>query len=239
LVVRLEAASGWGEVETIEIGRLERRVVGLTAEEVGLALAEGKNLLGELPRLILEPQIEEFITWACVCRECGGLCRRDRERANGQEATHEVVSTGAHRVATTRAVVPDGRLKPATGLPLAATDQNFNLSLQEAMPVRASAILRPNGIVTTVVGTPPTGTILATEITGSISLGLPMLVARFRPMVVTNLLGIRRIYDLLRELAERRMHPSILRPSPSEREAIFGAINQHSGLACVPPPRPT
>ena len=35
-----------GEVETIEVGKLERRVVGLTAEEVGLTLAEGKNLLG-------------------------------------------------------------------------------------------------------------------------------------------------------------------------------------------------
>jgi len=26
-VVKLEAKSGWGEVETIEVGRLERRVV--------------------------------------------------------------------------------------------------------------------------------------------------------------------------------------------------------------------
>ncbi len=35
--IKLEARSGWGEVETIGVARLERRVVGLTAEEVGLA----------------------------------------------------------------------------------------------------------------------------------------------------------------------------------------------------------
>ena len=38
--IKLEARSGWGEVETIEVGRLERRVIGLTADEVGLTLAE-------------------------------------------------------------------------------------------------------------------------------------------------------------------------------------------------------
>jgi hypothetical protein len=30
-------------VETIEVGRLERRIVGLTAEEVSLTLAAGTN----------------------------------------------------------------------------------------------------------------------------------------------------------------------------------------------------
>ena len=32
-----------GRVETIEVGRLKRRVVGLTADEIGLTLAEGKE----------------------------------------------------------------------------------------------------------------------------------------------------------------------------------------------------
>ena len=40
---QLETRNGWGEVETIEVGKLQRRVVGLTAEEVGLTLAEGKT----------------------------------------------------------------------------------------------------------------------------------------------------------------------------------------------------
>jgi hypothetical protein len=47
-VVKLEARSGWGEVETIELATIKRRVVGLTAEEVGLTLAEGKDLLALL-----------------------------------------------------------------------------------------------------------------------------------------------------------------------------------------------
>jgi hypothetical protein len=41
--IKLEARSGWGEVETIEVGRLKRRVAGLTAGEVGLTLAEGRR----------------------------------------------------------------------------------------------------------------------------------------------------------------------------------------------------
>jgi hypothetical protein len=61
-VVELEAKSGWGEVETIEVGRFKRRVVRLAAEEVGLTLAEGKGLLTELARLVLQTQMEEFAT---------------------------------------------------------------------------------------------------------------------------------------------------------------------------------
>ena len=43
-----EKSRARGEVETIEVGRLERPVVGLTAEELGLTLAESKTMLGEL-----------------------------------------------------------------------------------------------------------------------------------------------------------------------------------------------
>ena len=42
-VLKLEVRNGWGEVESIEVGRLERRVMGLTAEELGLTLAESKT----------------------------------------------------------------------------------------------------------------------------------------------------------------------------------------------------
>jgi hypothetical protein len=38
--IKLEARSGWGEVETIEVAHFKRRVVGLTAEEIGLSLEE-------------------------------------------------------------------------------------------------------------------------------------------------------------------------------------------------------
>ena len=77
-VVKLEARSGWGEVETIEVATIKRRVVGLTAEEVGLTLAEGKDLLGELGRLVLQTQMEEYTTCARVCPACMKL-RRQRD----------------------------------------------------------------------------------------------------------------------------------------------------------------
>jgi len=79
-VIKLEAKSGWGEVETIEVGRLERRVVGPTAEEVGLTLSEGKGLLDKLAGLVLQTQMEEFATCARVCRDCVKL-RRHRDNA--------------------------------------------------------------------------------------------------------------------------------------------------------------
>jgi hypothetical protein len=34
-VVKLETRNSWGEMETIGVGRLERWVVGLTAEQLG------------------------------------------------------------------------------------------------------------------------------------------------------------------------------------------------------------
>jgi len=34
-IIRREARTGWGSVETIEVGYLKQRVVGLTDEELG------------------------------------------------------------------------------------------------------------------------------------------------------------------------------------------------------------
>ena len=58
--IKLEARSGWGEVETIEVAQFERRVVGLTAEEIGLSLDEAKQVLAGLQRLMLQTQMEEY-----------------------------------------------------------------------------------------------------------------------------------------------------------------------------------
>jgi hypothetical protein len=97
-VVKLEAKSGWGEVETIEVGRLQRRVVGLTGEEVGLTLAEGKNLLGELARLILQTQMEEFTTCARVCRDCLKLRRMRDRRTRKIQTLFGTVTVDAPRI---------------------------------------------------------------------------------------------------------------------------------------------
>ena len=72
----------------------------------------------------------------------------------------------------------------------------------------AYAVVGMTAFFTAVVPAPLTGIALATEMTGSVNLLLPMLAACFGAMVVTNLLGIPPIYDLLRERAERRTHPA-------------------------------
>ena len=55
--IKLEAMGGWGEVETIEVAHFKRRVVGLTAKEIGLE--EAKQILADLQRLVLRTQMEE------------------------------------------------------------------------------------------------------------------------------------------------------------------------------------
>jgi hypothetical protein len=97
-VVKLEARSGWGEVETIEVGRIQRRVVGLTAEEVGLTLAEGKELLGELGRLVLQTQMEEYTTCARVCPGCMKLRRQRDSRTRKVQTLFGTITVDAPRI---------------------------------------------------------------------------------------------------------------------------------------------
>lgn len=68
--VKLEAKFGWGEVRSFEVGRLSRRVQGLTADEIGLALGEAKALLAELRRRMVEMQVEEKIACMRACADC-------------------------------------------------------------------------------------------------------------------------------------------------------------------------
>jgi hypothetical protein len=63
--VKLEATSGWDEVETIEVAHFKRRVVGLSAEEIGRE--EAKQILADLRRLVFRTQMEEQAFCARVC----------------------------------------------------------------------------------------------------------------------------------------------------------------------------
>ena len=40
--IKLEATTEWGDVQTFDVGRLQRSVVGLTARDIGLKLDEAK-----------------------------------------------------------------------------------------------------------------------------------------------------------------------------------------------------
>jgi len=96
--IKLEARSGWGAVETIEVGRLDRHVIGLTADEVGLTLAEGKDLLSELQRLVLQTQMEEYVICARVCRECLTLRRQRDCRTRTLQTLFGTVEVDAPRI---------------------------------------------------------------------------------------------------------------------------------------------
>lgn len=52
--IRLEAKTGWGEVTTCEIVVLHRSLGDLTADSVGLSLAEAKMLLAGLQQRIVQ-----------------------------------------------------------------------------------------------------------------------------------------------------------------------------------------
>lgn len=96
--IKLEARPGWGAVETIEVARLERRVVGLMAEEVGLSLAEAKDILAELQRLILQTQMEEYATCGRICPGCPTPRRRRDRRTRTIQTLFGTVTVGAPRI---------------------------------------------------------------------------------------------------------------------------------------------
>ena len=60
-VLKLEARTPLGETETIEITSFKRQIGVLSAEELGLSLAEGKQVLENLQRIVLQTQVEEYI----------------------------------------------------------------------------------------------------------------------------------------------------------------------------------
>jgi hypothetical protein len=72
--------------------------VGLTAEEVGLTLAEGKKLLGELARPVLQTQMEEFTTCARVCRDCIKMRRRRDSRTRKIQPFFGTITVDAPRI---------------------------------------------------------------------------------------------------------------------------------------------
>jgi hypothetical protein len=73
-------------------------VVGLTAEEVGLTLAEGKDLLGELGRLVLQTQMEEYTTCARVCPGCMKLRRQRDCRTRKIQTIFGTITVDAPRI---------------------------------------------------------------------------------------------------------------------------------------------
>ncbi len=79
--IKIETEFGWGEKRSHELCTVERRAIDATEEDLGLSLAEGKSLLKQIQRALLQDQIEEVSEVARVCRFCGTyLPIHDRRR---------------------------------------------------------------------------------------------------------------------------------------------------------------
>jgi len=96
--IRLEAKTEWGEVTTYEIGAVRRSTVDLTADSVGLSLAEAKALLAELQQSIVQCQIDEHITCARVCSHCLRLRRLRDQRTRTLQTLFGTVEVAAPRI---------------------------------------------------------------------------------------------------------------------------------------------
>lgn len=68
--IKLEATTELGEIQTFDVGHLERRVAGLEAKDIGLKLHEAKTLLTELQRHIVQTQIDEKVICRRICADC-------------------------------------------------------------------------------------------------------------------------------------------------------------------------
>lgn len=68
--IRIETEFGWGERRVHDVGVLERRSTEACAEEFGLSLAEGKAILKEIQRAVLQDQVEEISEIERVCQTC-------------------------------------------------------------------------------------------------------------------------------------------------------------------------
>ena len=63
-----------------------------------MTLSEGKDLLGELARLVLQTQMEEFATCARVCRDCMKLRRRRDNRTRKIQTLFGTITVDAPRI---------------------------------------------------------------------------------------------------------------------------------------------
>ena len=68
--IRIETEFGWGERRVHAIGGLERSSIDASEAGLGLSLAEGKSILKEIQRAVLQDQVEEISEVERVCPTC-------------------------------------------------------------------------------------------------------------------------------------------------------------------------
>ena len=95
--IKLQARTGWGEATTCEIGALRRSFGGLTADGVGLSLAEAKALLAELQQKIVQSRVDRYVTCDRIFPDCMKLrpLRDQRSRTLQTLSSREWPKAGA------------------------------------------------------------------------------------------------------------------------------------------------
>lgn len=102
--IKLEVRTGWGEVTTCEAGAPHRSLGDLTADGVGLSLAEAKVLLAALQQRIVQSQIDEY-------SRAEGLVDELTNARTGKSRRMRWLPRGTQCAARVRAAVLDGRLQ--------------------------------------------------------------------------------------------------------------------------------
>ncbi len=68
--IRVVSESGRGEVQTVDLMAINRPGLALSSEEVGLAIAESKELLHRLQQQMVQDQAREYACCRRVCPDC-------------------------------------------------------------------------------------------------------------------------------------------------------------------------
>jgi hypothetical protein len=77
VIIRVETVVDWGE-SAVELCHFERPTSELEPEKVGLALAEGKDVLHKLRQIVVAEQCKEICALRRVRVQCGRLlCLKD------------------------------------------------------------------------------------------------------------------------------------------------------------------
>ena len=70
IVVRVELTTDWGETNQVEVARIERPAVKFQAENLGLSLEDGKEVLRHLQQAVAFAQAQEYCDLNRVCQRC-------------------------------------------------------------------------------------------------------------------------------------------------------------------------
>ncbi|BCG04299.1 hypothetical protein PPGU19_088670 (plasmid) [Paraburkholderia sp. PGU19] len=110
ITIRVEITTDWDETDTFEVCQLERPDRQLEPEKIGLSLAEGKDVLHMLQRVVVAAQAEEVCMLRRFCTHCHRFLelkdRRIRKVDTG--LWHRALSQCPDRLLSVRDAFPDG-----------------------------------------------------------------------------------------------------------------------------------